>query len=212
MSLETFRTVLDFLESLQLPILILSGGEPTNHPEFLTFFEEIAKRKVEYHLTLLSNGTFLNDSTLTQIILSQVTSVQITNDDRFYPEKVPVIEHPKLMYENSIRLVSPFGRALKNQLPITSRYPNCLNFRTLLVNDYTLKGAIYATRKQGRFCTPSINVDGTLVLGETRYCCPVGKLESILSAGLLDKTCASDWKHFPGMHALACVNRYKSRE
>ncbi|MFW6002588.1 MAG: radical SAM protein, partial [archaeon] len=56
MDMETFNTLLDKIENSKNSRAKLLGGEPTLHPQFVEFLDEIIKRKVP--TTLISNFLF----------------------------------------------------------------------------------------------------------------------------------------------------------
>jgi hypothetical protein len=128
---------------------------------------------------ILSNGTFLEDESYTKEILSFGHGIQVTNDPRFYPKKVKRINHPLIKYEDTIRQVSPFGRAIENGITITQKYPGCFNLRSVAEICKTFSEAVRRLRFVAhRFCTPSINVDGTITVGETPFCSNIGTIHS----------------------------------
>ena len=134
MTLATFKNAITFaMEVDLLAPLLISGGEPTEHPQFLEFVDLALRHNVK--VLIFSNGTFLEDKDYTDKILVREIEVQITNDERFYPRRVPIIEHPKLMYEHKLRVLTPLGRGAvlaekAQELPV-SRAPGCFNLRSM---------------------------------------------------------------------------------
>jgi Radical SAM superfamily/4Fe-4S single cluster domain len=189
MSMETFEQVLRFIDWTEIPLILISGGEPTLHPEFIDMLEKAAAR---FKVTVLSNGTFLDNDLMTKRILKTGALVQITNDDRFYPKKVLKIDHPQLLYEHHIRMVSPFGRAVTNKIPVSRQSPLCFNLRSVCRSVRDFKGALVMLRGMGKFCTPSINIDGSLSAGESNSCTTFGTIfdnNVRLTNGLCSMTC-----------------------
>lgn len=190
MSMDVYERVLKFIDWIRVPMILLSGGEPTLHPDI----ESMIKKAIEkdLHVTLLSNGTFLEDLAMTEWILKTGVLVQITNDKRFYPREVPIINHPKLMYEHSIRMVSPFGRALENKIATSRQSPLCFNLRSLCRHTHDFKEALIMLRSMEKFCTPSINIDGTISAGEGNTCSTFGTVNDSnlkLTNALCSLTC-----------------------
>jgi len=157
MTRETFIKALDFADRIEamspVKVTMLSGGEPTDHPEIVDFLALAEARR--HNIMLLSNGLFLENEELRDEILSHRVFVQVTNDPRFYPRKPPVYEHPGIAYVRSVT------RSLRDvqQAVAMLRARGASNFT-------------------GGFCTPSISVDGSVVVGECRFCPSIGTVDS----------------------------------
>jgi len=81
MSLETFKKVLPFIEACYngIRIILLSGGEPTNHPDILKIIEMVKN----WNAVLLSNGLFYSGPLKDPILDSGIT-IQVYNDPNYY--------------------------------------------------------------------------------------------------------------------------------
>ena len=190
MSMETFRQTAEFIDRNGFAVALLSGGEPTEHSQLLEFIDHL--KSLDIQVVLLSNGMFLDDKKLTDEILARKIMVQITNDGRFYPNKIKHIDSPLLMYEDTIRLVSPFGRAVENKLTCTRQSPLCFNLRSITRKLRDFKEAVYRLRNMGKMCIPSVNTDGSLVAGEAPSCSPFGHVTDsnlVLTNRLCDLRC-----------------------
>lgn len=174
MKTNIYEQTLNFIKSTKYPFIMLTGGEPTLHPQLISFIELAEKQGIK--ILILSNGTFIENKKLLNIILEKGIPVQITNDPRFYPKKITVYKNRNFYYENSIRQVSPFHRAVENHIETTRMSPLCFNLRSLCrnpkINDFNK--AIQALRLQGKMCTPSINIDGSFAAGESNSCTTFG--------------------------------------
>jgi len=179
MSDENFAKALQFTEKFDLPIAMISGGEPTDHPRFIYFMEQL--KQTELIPVVLSNGMFLEDKNFTEQVLNLGIPLQITNDTRFYPKDIPKIKHPLLTYTYNIREITPLGRA-KGKIPASQKAPGCFNIRSMThffqENHGSLHDVICGLRAYQKFCTPSINVDGSISAGETNQCFRIGNLDS----------------------------------
>ena len=70
MTLATFTQLLDFIQkSAPVPFFKLMGGEPTTHPQFVIFVEEILKRNLRFGL--ITNGLY-NDSTIADVLTKAI--------------------------------------------------------------------------------------------------------------------------------------------
>ncbi len=188
MELDVFRAVMGFVDWMNMPLIMLSGGEPTEHPQFPQLLELLRQKK--RHIGLLSNGLFLTDPDRRDY-LDLVDSVQVTNDPRFYPQALDLRykfhgdDKRKIHVEHRLRMLVPVGRAknpnfkpLLDQPPIEPRTsPMCFNLRSMnwFYGDFRT-AVISLMTNHGRFCTPSINLDGSIVAGEAPSCYVIGSV------------------------------------
>ena len=190
MPMNIYKQTLEFIEQNTFPYILISGGEPTLHPELITMIK-MAKEK-KFYIMLLSNGTFLEDPEYKKILLETDIPIQITNDARFYPRKVPLIEHPNLLFEHKIRTISPFHRAVTNKLEITRQSPLCFNLRSICRKVRDFKKTISMLRSKMYACTPSINIDGSIAAGESNECTVFGTVfdnDTTLTGNLCSLRC-----------------------
>jgi sulfur carrier protein ThiS len=191
MNFDTFRDSLKFISKSSAKMILLTGGEPSEHPQFIEIVE-LLKRKMERPelLIIASNGMFLHNKEYTKEILSLGIQIQITNDKRFYPQSVPVIEHENLCYINEIQHLFPLGRAVTNNLSMDDMevklvYPKCFNARSIIrsghITNFQDLMEFYETRLQ-KFCIPSIDVSGGVHIGEADECFQIGTVTSNLKS------------------------------
>jgi len=175
---DTFEETLAFAKRFGIMTFFISGGEPLEHPRF---FEYARKARDEFKGVVLvtSNGMFLSMPSVKEDVLKLGLNVQVTNDDRFYPHKVEEIEHPLISYEHRIGHVSPFGRALKSGLEFNRMSPLCFNLRSLTRSMKSFKIGVNMLEGQYlKFCTPSVDPDGTVRAGESTSCGKIGTVYS----------------------------------
>lgn len=181
MKRSTFLKAIDFSAKYDHISLLLSGGEPSDHPLFLEFLEiahDYKKRDKIILVSILSNGMFLEDERYTKEILKFNFPIQITNDPRYYPKRIKKINDPNIAYEDHVRFISPSKKAAKNNIPINRQSPLCFNFRSTIFSLQDIIPAIATLRYKLKFCTPSININGDVVAGEFDYCYKIGTVES----------------------------------
>jgi hypothetical protein len=142
-----------------------------------TTIAEITQQSGLYAI-ILSNGTFLADPILRAKILSFGFPIQITSDPRYYPKTIEPYEHPLISYEHHIRTITPLGRAKTNKIPPSRTSPLCFNLRSAVRTLGLLQQAIHILRSSGKMCTPSINIDGTIVAGESPFCHKIGTVDT----------------------------------
>jgi hypothetical protein len=174
MSLEVFSKTLEFVSNTYggIQLLMVSGGEPTEHPEI----EKILGMLKGWHVILLSNGLFWENDELREMILAHDVMIQVYNDSRYYPRRVAPIDHPKVLYADRINLLTPFGRA--KGMPSDRLSPLCFNLRSLCKAIKNFPEVVMQLRANGKMCSPSIDIHGNVIAGESRYCHKVGTVES----------------------------------
>lgn len=185
MPMNLFIQAVALANKLNIKVLIISGGEPTDHPLYVDFMHYLT---FNFHgvVTVTSHGDFIEDEEACQRYFGQFPAVayQITNDNRYYPKELnraraAIIEkqYPFVIFVWKIGgELFPQGRA-RRHLKITEenalgKASKCFNLRSLVHNPNI--GSLYAAIKElesrGRFCTPSININGSLSMGESNEC------------------------------------------
>jgi radical SAM protein with 4Fe4S-binding SPASM domain len=113
-TIGTVRNIMSIVGPLPHRVLVLIGGEPTLHPDFLPIISEIKKYESIY-LGVVSNGTLLKDlSFLKQSILNGVDGFTISL-------KAP----NSYLYENFTEVSSAFddvSRGIENLNSVNQRY------------------------------------------------------------------------------------------
>jgi hypothetical protein len=197
MTRETFLAALGLTERLEglawkrgVPkLLLLSGGEATEHPDVLWFLE--TARATGHKVILITNGMWLDDPELCAKILRPDWTdlmVQVTNDPRFYPKapkNVPT-DDPRVMFVPSLTVLVTLGRLKRSRLPAAPpvrKAPTSFNFRSLTRSLRDVREALFMQRARATMglsghCSPSISSDGTIVAGETSNCFPIGDVHS----------------------------------
>jgi Radical SAM superfamily len=176
---QTFADALRLTSAVGLPVMLLSGGEPTDHPKIEAFIR--ASKACDMHTTVLSNGMFLTEDPLKRAaILDGADVVQVTNDTRFYPKFIPDFWHGKVAFERKLRMVSPFGRAKTNKLQTNQSAPCCFNLRSITRSCGDIRLALLMLASRAKMCSPSVNVGGEVVAGEAPSCAKIGHVTDSL--------------------------------
>ena len=190
MDFETFQRVLDFQKELNLPIdmLIISGGEPTEHENFIQFIGYLLTRMQQDLKDLIvlvtTNGLWISEHMdfVNEIYknVGKRFSFQIVVDDRYYPIHVDEekLKHPSIMVCNGVSSIYPQGRALTNKLPSNRISPQCFNVRAISkqLTNPTLRDVVLNQLSNGHHCTPHIDTDGSIKLGESSLCPPCSSI------------------------------------
>lgn len=174
MDMQTFENALSFIKKLKPVVVLISGGEPTLHPEFTKIVKAV---KALVKTLVLSNGTFIEDESLLSEFISLGVHFQITSDPKYYPQTIKQVNHPNLVYVDKIGDLLPVGRAKGVK---TESKPACFNLRSLVKKgDMTLYKAIKQEESRLKLCKPSILANGDIVLGESTTCKSVGNVNSL---------------------------------
>lgn len=191
MSFETLEKVIrfNFDRAGNSPILI-SGGEPTEHPDFKNFigyiltyktFEDVLKPKKFPPITVTTNGLWLTKNMDFIKTLEKAPDVsddimfQVVIDDRYYPTHVDenILSSSELITVcHNVPSIYPQGRALQNNIPWNRKSSNCFNVRAIAkqLNNPTFNDIIVMQNLRGHLCTPHIDIDGNIKLGESKLC------------------------------------------
>ena len=200
MSLDVFKQALDFVESCGVRVLTVSGGEPFDHPDIAKILELCAKfqERTSTIFTICSNGLFALDEEKYRLARSYKLVIQVTNDQRYYGRNLSLIRHkfdlPFMCFENQIRTIVPCRRTRENKIASTRISPMCFNLRSV-VRTHGFKQGLLALEHYGKYCTPSVNIDGGIVAGEADTCLRIGNVS--MKPGDLTESVL-------GMHCSAC--------
>lgn len=180
MDFNTFKKALSFQEKYGGPFCIITGGEPTEHISWIMFVMYALSQLPHVYFTVTTNGVWMqshfeeienfNKSYGDRLIF------QVTNDKRYYPIHIdlslPVFNLPNVFVCDEIEHIYPQGRALDNNLEWESKGSKCFNIRAFVHQRpfMGLQDAINFLGMKGKFCTPHIDVNGNIKLGESDLC------------------------------------------
>ncbi|MHC4834520.1 MAG: radical SAM protein [Planctomycetota bacterium] len=205
MDRETFQAALALSTRLQVLVRLLSGGEPTLHPNFIDYVK--AAKGLGGMVCIASNGYFLQNYQYTKAIYAlcdKETHIQITTDKRYYregPTLSPLPVPEQVMLIDKVETIFPCRRVRENNLTPTRQSPHCFNLRSAMRHMHEkglpaaqafAAGIMFLERQHARACTPSINVDGTVRAGEMDTCHGIGTVHDsleTLAGNLLDMNC-----------------------
>lgn len=201
MNNETLNTLLDFLINNNIySNIIISGGEPTEHPKFEEYIKIIINRlktiKKLKIITITTNGFWILDnidkSKSIVNMSDNYTKVffQISTDDRYYPKKINKTkriwrEDGFIFCDDCVEQIYPIGRAKDNNIYTNRLSSQCTNIKLLrnqlyIKNNYKVNpdfiDIIHILENKGKFCTPSINYNGDICIGESSLCTPMSSI------------------------------------
>lgn len=205
MDRETFQAALALSTRLQVLVRLLSGGEPTLHPDFIDYVK--AAKGLGGMVLIASNGHFLKNYQYTKAIYAlcdRETHIQITTDKRYYkegPTLSPLPAPAQVTLIDEVPTIFPCRRVRENKLTSTCRSPHCFNLRSAIRHMHKkglpaaqalAAGIMFLERQHTRTCAPSINVDGTVRAGEMDTCHCIGTVQDsleTLATNLLNMEC-----------------------
>lgn len=181
MTMDTFERAIGFIARCNVKALLVSGGEPFEHPDVFRMADTLRAYAIESMLfiSFASNGQFALDADKMQRVIDTGIGVQVTCDHRYYPHLVMPERFPgrQFTYEDHVRMIFPCERTKASDIPATRTSPSCFNIRSATRSIGYLKAQTILAM-QGRICCPSINVDGTVVAGEADTCHGIGTVDS----------------------------------
>lgn len=183
---NTLRTAIEFINKMDCKYLVITGGEPTEHKDLLNIMSYICNnlKKVKY-FTITSNGVYFenNPDFLKQLLsIDQRINVQITNDIRYYPiqlnRKNKIYQMDRVVFCDKVEYIYPQGKALENNLEYKTNGSKCFNFIAILtqLTDKSISKTIKTLERNSKYCTPQIDVDGSLKPGESNLCKKFGTI------------------------------------
>lgn len=183
MNLNTFIDSMSFYDKYCknfLRPIIISGGEPTESSIFLDVIKYLIDNyNKNISITITTNGIWLSKNEWlvqeTKKYLSNCT-FQVVMDDRYYPIQVdrnaPIFKYNNVMLCDKVLNIYPQGRALNNNLSYQAKASKCFNIRAITkqLNTSSLSDILTFMTLKAKFCTPHIDIDGNIKLGESRLC------------------------------------------
>jgi len=201
--ISLFENVLEFMVRNEIPNWIFSGGEMFEHPEILKLLEIIGQyidsRTYVGPVTFITNGRKLARSSEIYEAVSDfqkkrkksLTIIQVTDDKRFYPDPLTTKEIWRLKKLDAFidtvpgnpndpnQCLYPQGRALINYPNakwnmIGPKCANCVSIAKIKAK--TFKELIHLMFSVNRYCTPMIDPNGNIKLGESALCPEVASI------------------------------------
>lgn len=175
------------LNRFMVHILVISGGEPTLHPDFLDMVKYICMNcSLIKNIVITTNGIIFEENYLLAkelIDFDQRIFIDVTCDSRYYPNHVdltnPLYCLERVRFYDSIVAMYPQGRALKNGYPhrcVGSKCVNCISIPRQL-NSPSFQETINLLESHQKYCTPQIDADGSMKPGESCLCKSFGTVE-----------------------------------
>lgn len=191
---DTVEKASEFAQKINSRFMLVSGGEPTMHPEWDNIVNFLSRR--HHYVCILSNGNWLFDEAKKELMLGLLhkrenISIQITSIEEFYKDHaktcVAVEEFKQQMkkegikkrlhFENNIKLnMVALGRAQVNPKYAQMAKDNesgttsCFVSSLVAIQCPDLKTALSTLQGRGKFCHPSIDWLGRIRWSESCQC------------------------------------------
>ena len=193
MELDILNSVIDFIKRVDgSQILLISGGEPTEHPEFDSFIKIVRKSFFNSCIILISNGTFIFDINKTKKVKKLVSDkiiniLQVRTHEKYYPNYNKIMSHKKdILFNKNVRFyddgisLDALGRS-KNI--ISKKQTSCsdiLKMKGLITRKFDMLSLNYIIdllKSYNRFCKPFIDINGEIRVGESNQCVSIGNVK-----------------------------------
>lgn len=178
MTMETARLAHKFAKEAGAHVILISGGEPTEHPEW----ESIVNLFLDFHLVaILSNGMWIDDEektkTMRKFLESGKVVCQITSIPGIYPTLVDIARLKALpnleIHQGEINMIA-LGRAATDPhwSEVASKSAGTMScFSSALVSaQLPFKQAIQNMEMRVKLCKPLIDWQGNLHWSESWLC------------------------------------------
>lgn len=193
-TLDVLKDSLEFARRYNENFIILSGGEPFLHPQIMEILEIVSEYASQPGVpmtvvTVTTNGEWLlNNKSKAKKIFNRFSKIlfQITNDSRYYPRfvntKDPLFRKSNVFTETHIRHCYPQGRALRSGVDCHGyKASKCTNAKltTMQLNvrgQLSISNIINRLHEGGLMCSFEVLVNGDIVIGESRFCKPIGTI------------------------------------
>lgn len=189
MKRDTYNDALNFVIKYASGIVLITGGEPTEHPQFEQFLEMALEDSRIRQVTVTTNGVWLQTHEHYARMIEGLYGPrrcfwQVTSDKRYYPTLIdlenPVFGLESMVICEEVPKIYPQGRAKTNNLPWEAKASKCFNARSITRQLYhrfmmsgkevKLQDICTGLMAHGFFCTPDIGIHGEIRLGESGLC------------------------------------------
>lgn len=189
---EVFDQVLGFCREASPMMVCVSGGEPTEHPEWERMVKELLAIPGVHTLALLTNGQWIEDPK-TRIAMAKLIrsskgrmKVQVYSHPDYYKDHEWTAEHEAQFRSigcwpdfHSPIFMQDLGRARKNcqdEVRDSDHVPSCVNSHMIAVQTHSMQAFLAAAAQAGKFCRPLIDINGDVHMSESWLCQKVANI------------------------------------
>ena len=185
MTWDVLVRAVEYIKRNNSLFLVVSGGEPTEHPNFFNMIIYIMDQmNMLSAVTVTTNGDKLHGKFADELLKIENTYnnlfIQVTNVKKYYPKDIDtthsIFNHENTALCREIEYMYPQGRAVNNNIPWKSKGSKCINTRIIPKQMYlngtmpTMKDVTDQMAVRYLSCTPFIDPEGNIKLGESDLC------------------------------------------
>ena len=215
MSFEVLKDTLDFIRKTNTyQHIIITGGEPTEHPEFVKMAKEIINFSKSINsltvVTITTNGFWIlqNPEIAKEIACSgnesTMVSFQVSTDSRYYPK--PLLDKTKriwrepgfILCEECVAQIYPLGRAKENNYPTDRISSHCFNIRAISKQLKAIDSNGNNSNNGYDYYDHSLTFEDIVrtLVSANKFCTPTIRINGDICLGESDlcKTCSNIYK------------------
>lgn len=195
MTESTFRKAIEFGRFLKCPLYVITGGEPTEHPQFLEFCKMLNRLiSKEAVFTVTSNGMWYPDQKDMVEKLSRLKSfagMQVYSNPKWYKDYDFIMAHKteiesinKVSISNETIYMQDLGRACQDkdaqaEVAKNPYFMSCVNGH-LLFRQMSSLHRMRGMSPKGTYCKPMVDYKGDVHLSESCLCPSFGNVDTDL--------------------------------
>ena len=189
---------INFFNFMKFRSLLISGGEPTEHPDFSYIVETLAEKCKPLAMVIVSNGSFAEDEDRINAVVRLMYKLpflrlQITSINGLYKNHDYIVSKKKYLrgffkdrvsFETDrIVMMRPLGRAATNPdimkmvEQTNNGYTDCTNTTLISMQTQNIKDFAYNCEMRGKFCMPMVDYKLDVHMSESMLCPSVGNLK-----------------------------------
>ena len=186
MTEEIFEQVLAFCKEAQPIVVNITGGEPTEHPEWRHMVRCVLNLPSVKVVTILTNGAWIEDNAerikMAKLIREAkgAVKVQVYSNPKYYQDHEWTVSHEQQFRSigctpdfNSPVFMQDLGRARKNcqeEVGESTYVPSCINSHLLAQQAPNFPRFFAMCMSAAKFCRPLIDPDGNIHMSESWKC------------------------------------------
>ena len=186
MTEETFEQVVEFCRQARPLVVSVTGGEPTEHPQWLPMTKTLLELPTKPMVIIITNGEWIEDAK-TRIAMARLirenkprVKVQVYSHPKYYPDYDWTVSHEQQFrsigcipdFESPI-FMQDLGRARKNcqdEVRESDHVPSCINSHLIAKQALSLPHFLSMAAQAAKFCRPLIDPAGGIHMSESWLC------------------------------------------
>lgn len=184
---DTFEQVMQFAREACPLVVNISGGEPTEHPQWAAYTRQLLQLRSVATASILTNGAWIEDAKqrieMARLIREQKgrLKVQVYSNPLYYQNHDWTVAHEQQFrsigcipdFTNPIVNMQDLGRARRNCQDVTAtsdHVPSCINSHLLAIQATSLRHFFLMSVQAAKFCRPLIDPHGGIHMSESWLC------------------------------------------